>query len=58
LKEIGTDEREWEKQYGGRLPVSFFDHMKKFPSYFPSSQVVGVVGSQRLIEFFFGKIYN
>jgi hypothetical protein len=55
LKEAEDDEREWERRYGDRLPVSFFDHLKSI-RYLETSQLLGSVGSQRLIEYYLMKI--
>jgi hypothetical protein len=51
LKEITTEEKEkWFK----KLPASYFVHVKKFKYVFSISDAMGIVGSQRLIEYFLG----
>jgi hypothetical protein len=62
-KELESGEREWERICGDKLPVSFFDHIKRFENIsFLSgsstclSKLIGIVGSQRLIEYFLGSI--
>jgi hypothetical protein len=45
LREIEPNERCWERIYGERLPVSFFDHVKKFDFSDSSEKILGTVGS-------------
>jgi hypothetical protein len=54
LKDAIRDVNEWKRIYGERLPVNFFDHIKKFQLDIVQSylQIIGIVGSQRLIEYF------
>jgi hypothetical protein len=54
LIEIEEDKR--VKHCGNRLPISFFDHIKVFQYCSQKSYVIGYVGSQRLIEYFFEKM--
>jgi hypothetical protein len=51
LKEREENEKEWEKLCEDRLSVSFVDHVKKFANWSLAS-ILGIVGSQRLIEYF------
>jgi hypothetical protein len=53
LQAIKKNEKEWQGICGERLPVSFFDHVKKFEflCVHTASEIVGIVGSQRLIEY-------
>jgi hypothetical protein len=44
--------RKGTKIYEKRLPVSYFDHTKKFELMESSAEVLGMIGSQRLIEYF------
>jgi uncharacterized protein len=46
------DETEWSKRCGERIPVSFFNHVKKYKHSSRKSKIIGSVGSQRLIEYF------
>jgi hypothetical protein len=50
LEEIEKNQNGWEKRCGGRLPLSFFDHVKRLNFGRTVSGVIGIVGSQRLIE--------
>jgi hypothetical protein len=52
LNEIEENKREWQKRCGERLPMSFFDHIEKFLFIRSSSEIIGSIGSQRLIEYF------
>jgi hypothetical protein len=52
LKET-TNESEWERRLGERIPVNFYQHMKEFNYGFNSySQLIGNFGSPKLIEYF------
>ena len=51
LKERKKNKNEWERLCGDRLTVTFLDHVKKFTS-FSLSKILGIVGSQRLIEYY------
>jgi hypothetical protein len=53
LKDMGIwkEKKEMERICGERLPVSFFDHVKKLEIFDSSSKIVGFLGSQRLIEY-------
>jgi hypothetical protein len=46
------NEIEWEKLCGDILSVHFVDHVKRF-AYCSLSEIFGIVGSQRLIEYDF-----
>jgi hypothetical protein len=39
-------------RFTNRLPVNFFAHVRRFGKYQSSSEIIGSVGSQRLIEYF------
>jgi hypothetical protein len=58
LKEIDPMEKEWRKICGDRLPVGFIDHVRRFPFGFTSSQLLGKVGSRRLIEYCLTKYHE
>jgi hypothetical protein len=49
------DQKGWEQRCGERLPVSFFDHVKKYDDFGNYSRIIGSVGSQRLIEYFLSR---
>jgi hypothetical protein len=55
LKEIERNTVEWERICGERLPVSFSDHKKVFSPYTTVSEIIGRIGSQRLIKYFSDK---
>jgi hypothetical protein len=53
LRETEQNEKEWEQLCGGRLPVIFFQHIEKWTASY--SQIIGSIGSQRLIEYYLVK---
>jgi hypothetical protein len=58
LKKSKKDSKNWQKRFADKLPVIFLDRTRKyFPSY-STSRLFGIVGSQRLIEYFLRKDDN
>jgi hypothetical protein len=59
MNQTETNAGKLRRRYGDRLPVIFFDHTKRFGSEEShSSQLLGIVGSQRLIQQFCEFVYN
>jgi hypothetical protein len=54
----GQSEKEWQGICGERLPVAFFVHIKKFENRYSILEEFGILGSQRLIEYFLEKNFQ